>query len=136
MTIIVSADKGLLGNFQGLLFHFGLLSEEAPGVTVSAAEVAVGDLISSFVIEVNGDRAETKVVAGKYKSALILLFFAKEAGKDTFIRCQGDRDLIMAYSGKEIVDDAMKNPETTHATVRQLLADGLVRITITRPNKA
>jgi hypothetical protein len=101
-----------------------------------AAEAAVGDLISSFVIEVNGERTETKVEAGKYKSALFLLYLAECAGQDTFIRCQGDRDLIIAYFGREIVDDALNNPETKHTTVRQLLADGLVRITINRPRKA
>jgi hypothetical protein len=136
MTDIISADKGLVGNFQALLFRFGLLSEEVPGVTLAAAEGAVGDLISWFVIEVGGERTETKVEAGKYKSALFLLYLAQCAGSDTFTMTSEYRDMVSAYFDAGIVDDALSNPETKHTTVRQLLADGLVRITINRPDVA
>jgi hypothetical protein len=130
------AAKGLASNFRDLLFEHGLLSEEVPGVTVEMAEAAVGDLITSFTIEVNGVKQETPVGPGKFKSALLLLHLAKLAGTDSFIRCHADRKLIEAYFGPMLVNDALTNPETKHTTIRDLLADGSVRITINRPVKA
>jgi hypothetical protein len=131
-----TAEKSLGGNFRDLLFETGLLSDEAPGVTVQMAEAFVGDLLSWFTIEVNGVKHETKVESGKFKSALLLYHLANLAGSDSFIRCEADRKLIEAYFGLELVHDALTNPETKHTTIRDLLVTGSVRITINRSEVA
>ncbi len=131
-----TAAKGLKGNFEALLFEYGLLSEDVPGVTVETAEATVGDLLSWFTIDVNGISQETRVGPGKFKSALLLLHLANVAGSDSFIRCEADRKQIEAYFGPELVHDALTNPETNHTTIRYLLADGSVRITINRSRVA
>jgi hypothetical protein len=128
--------QGLGSNFRALLFECRLLSEEVPGVTVAMAETAVGDLLSWFTIEVNGVGRPTKVESGKFKSALLLYHLANLAGSDSFIRCEADRKLIEAYFGPELVNDALTNPETKHTTIRELLAEGSVRITINRSDVA
>jgi hypothetical protein len=134
--VAFDATKGLGSNFSELLFGYGLLSEEVPGVSVAMAEVAVGDLLSSFTIAVNGVGRPTKVESGKFKSALLLYHLANLAGSDSFIRCEADRNLIEAYFGPELVHDALTNPETKHTTIRDLLADSSVRIIINRPTVA
>jgi len=120
-------DK-LEDNFSMLRGHLGLPSEGH-----------VSSLISSFTIEVKGVATTTTVGDGKYKSALLMVYLAQMdriREDDGFTLDREDRKDIKAYFGETLVADALSNPNTKHTTIRDLLANGRVKVTINRPKVA
>jgi hypothetical protein len=104
-------------NAQQLIEYFGLSHE---------AEVPV----ASFSITVDGNCEKTEVREGKYKSALFLLYLAHQtidgAMNRPFQLRANMRQIVSDYFGDALCEDATKNPETKHTTIRALLTENVV----------
>lgn len=91
--------------------------------------------VKSFCVDnSDADGPLVLVEAGKYKSALILLYLAEIADEDEdqFHMTPKLVALVRNYFGVDLCKDAETNPETEHTTIRDLLADRQVVVTIKR----
>lgn len=84
--------------------------------------------VETFLIESDGKSLSCPVEAGRYKTALWLLYGATTARSTTYDLTRAMKRQLPLYYGDELVIDA-KRPETTHQALWFLLGDN-VRITL------
>lgn len=99
-------------------------------------ESEVGNLISSFSINSESGIEKTTVDNSKWKSAILLHSFAIRHKKNTFRLSENDIMLIKKYFPKDLIKDAIENPNTKHSTIRKLLTGNIVTVTIIRCRKS
>lgn len=88
--------------------------------------------VASFSVSAGENDETVYVDEGKYKSALLLLYLAELAEGDQFFMNDDYREIVREYYGDDLCADAETNEETTHTTIRDLLSDGQVIVTINR----
>lgn len=126
MTALVFTSDDLSGNAAKLVEFFDCGSES--GVPVTRFSIAAPGY----------EVLEFDVQEGKYKTALFLLYLSTLSigyvERNRFMMNAMSRDLVRAYFGNAICDDALRNPETKHTSVRMLFRDAAQVTVIPEPN--
>lgn len=117
-------------NYRALLVWKRLLHKEtATDAEIADIEPNIRMHISKFTIMSEGYAdISAHVEAGKYKTAMFLLYLAWLHKSSSFRMDIESQALVTQYFTAEVINDALSNPQTTHHSVRTLLATGFVQV--------
>lgn len=94
-------------------------------------EALVRRHISGYLIEDAGHhQLDITVQQGKLKSAVFLYWLSVQKGAKVFEVGPDDHPVVKSFFFASDVEDALNNPLTVHTTIRALLANGPVTVTV------